>query len=339
MEHIDLILEQYLPSSTTLVDGRNQRRLVSGRGDVSVDLQITTELPQIFRDEILASGRQLDEFRVYGSVGQINFPLAKVPWVAALRRDITNSTTHGYYVVLLFREDMTGSVLSLNQGFTQFQRNFGTDLLAKRKIKEAAALALTYLDVPSEFIKGEIDLGATGDLGSGHERGAIVSKSYPPGAPTPEEFSQDFRLLLGLNDTLFKRLGPSISNVLPPAAEDDFQEAAGALSRKRAKKQEYHEPPPGPISLPEQRKRANGSGYVRDPAVSGAAIARSGYLCALDGSHRSFISRTTEQNFVEAHHLLPMQFQQEFTASLDVVENIAVLMPNLSSNASSWDIK
>jgi 5-methylcytosine-specific restriction protein A len=134
-------------------------------------------------------------------------------------------------------------------------------------------------------------------------------------------------LLLGLNDTLFKRLGPSISNVLPPAAEDDFQEAAGALSRKRAKKQEYHEPPPGPIPLPEQRKRANGSGYVRDPAVSGAAIARSGYLCALDGSHRSFISRTTEQNFVEAHHLLPMQFQQEFTASLDVVENIAVLCP------------
>ena len=73
MEHIDLILEQYLPSSTTLVDGRNQRRLVSGRGDVSVDLQITTELPQIFRDEILASGRQLDEFEFTDLWGRSTF--------------------------------------------------------------------------------------------------------------------------------------------------------------------------------------------------------------------------------------------------------------------------
>ena len=33
-------------------------------------------------------------------------------------------------------------------------------------------------------------------------------------------------------------------------------------------------------------------------------------------------------NFVEAHHLVPMQFQEHFESSLDVLENVVVLCPN-----------
>lgn len=94
MEEIDRVLERYIPTSTQVVDGRVQRRKVSGTNEIGADLQIRQTLPLI-RSEIEKSGRYPNSFRVYGSVGQINFPLAKVPWVSALRRNITTSTERG----------------------------------------------------------------------------------------------------------------------------------------------------------------------------------------------------------------------------------------------------
>jgi 5-methylcytosine-specific restriction enzyme A len=117
-------------------------------------------------------------------------------------------------------------------------------------------------------------------------------------------------------------------NALPAAAEGDFQEAANALSRKVGKPTGYEDPPPGPVPLPKKTQRPGGAGYNRDPKVSSAAIEKAKYLCGIDSAHRTFVSRTTRQNFVEAHHLVPMQFQSEFNASLDVVENVVVLCPN-----------
>jgi 5-methylcytosine-specific restriction protein A len=119
MEEIDSVLKKYPDSSTEIVSGKSQRRRVSSDETHGGDYQIKTELPELVRNIIKESGRSLEQFRVYGSVGQINFPIAKVPWVSALKRDITTSTERGYYIVLLFREDMKGCVLSLNQGFTQ----------------------------------------------------------------------------------------------------------------------------------------------------------------------------------------------------------------------------
>lgn len=71
---------------------------------------------------------------------------------------------------------MAGCVLSLNQGFTQYQDLCGADSLAERKLKEGATLAASYLDVPPGFIKGEIDHAATGDLGRGYERERSLAK-------------------------------------------------------------------------------------------------------------------------------------------------------------------
>jgi len=56
---------------------------------------------------------------VKGSIGQGNW--AAIPWLAILDRRITTSTTHGLYVVFLFRSDMRGVYLTLNQGVTRFR--------------------------------------------------------------------------------------------------------------------------------------------------------------------------------------------------------------------------
>lgn len=40
-----------------------------------------------------------------------------------------------------------------------------------------------------------------------------------------------------------------------------------------------------------------------------------------------FTSKTTGENYVKAHHLIPMQFQDQFENSLDVEANIISLCP------------
>jgi 5-methylcytosine-specific restriction protein A len=222
---------------------------------------------------------------------------------------------------------MAGCVLSLNQGYTQFKTAFGTDALAAAKILESAAVALTYLNMPDNFIAGPIDLAATGNLGVGYERGAIASVAYHAHEQvTPEKFLADFSLLLDAYDVLRQRIGPNIVDAASPATEDDFQEAATALS-KPSKSYIYTPPPPGPVTPPPKSTRSGGSGYKRDPRVAGAAISGSGYLCEIDAGHVSFPARATKKNFVEAHHLIPLQFQDQFGASLDVLENIIALCP------------
>lgn len=54
----------------------------------------------------------------------------------------------------------------------------------------------------------------------------------------------------------------------------------------------------------------------------------SGYLCQVNQSHETFIAASTQNPFVEGHHIIPLQFQNEFKYSLDVYANILVLCPN-----------
>ncbi len=82
------------------------------------------------------------------------------------------------------------------------------------------------------------------------------------------------------------------------------------------------------LKLPQKTKLAESSSWVRDPKIAALAIEQSGHSCAVDKNHYSFISNRSGKNFVEAHHLIPMEFQDSFSVSIDVPENILVLCPN-----------
>jgi 5-methylcytosine-specific restriction enzyme A len=149
---------------------------------------------------------------------------------------------------------MNGYVLSLNQGFTEFEAAFGTADLAFRKVREAAILAASYLDVPDGFIRGEIDLDASRNLGKGYEQGAIVSKAYAASLDVSvDQLSSDLISLLEPYDVLHEKLGSDILHAIPPAEEGDFQEAAAALSTKPPDKS-YKAPPAGPVPTPSARR-------------------------------------------------------------------------------------
>lgn len=67
------------------------------------------------------------------------------------------------------------------------------------------------------------------------------------------------------------------------------------------------------------------SSYKRDVKTSKNAIVIARYLCEIDQNHKNFTSRVTEKNYVEAHHLIPMEYQDDFESSIDVEANIVSL--------------
>ncbi|WP_331283392.1 HNH endonuclease [Exiguobacterium sp. KJ 601] len=52
-----------------------------------------------------------------------------------------------------------------------------------------------------------------------------------------------------------------------------------------------------------------------------------GFLCEFDASHSTFISRVSDRNYVEAHHLIPLGCQEHFLNSLNVRANVVSLCP------------
>ncbi len=57
------------------------------------------------------------------------------------------------------------------------------------------------------------------------------------------------------------------------------------------------------------------------------AIVMAGHLCEMDASHKTFISESTNNWYMEGHHALPMSAQNSFPVSLDVYANIICLCP------------
>lgn len=71
--------------------------------------------------------------------------------------------------------------------------------------------------------------------------------------------------------------------------------------------------------------------YKRNPLLGKIAIQKSYYCCEINTHHETFTSERTNKNFMEAHHLVPVKYQQkiwnEYGINVDCVENIVSLCP------------
>lgn len=76
---------------------------------------------------------------------------------------------------------------------------------------------------------------------------------------------------------------------------------------------------------PSYRNVNNKKIWNRNPNIASEAIANNGYCCEVNKEHQHFTSKFNGQNYVEAHHLVPMKFQERFDYSLDVYANIVSL--------------
>lgn len=67
--------------------------------------------------------------------------------------------------------------------------------------------------------------------------------------------------------------------------------------------------------------------YERNPKIGAQAIQLAQFRCHINSNHQFFQSKRTHENYVEAHHLIPIAFQGLFSYGIDEVENIVTLCP------------
>jgi 5-methylcytosine-specific restriction protein A len=268
--------------------------------------------------ELKTQAKLTSDFIIEGSIGAGN--IAEIPWVGVFDKDITETAQTGYYIVFLFKSNMSGFYLSLNQGWTQYKDRYDDLKEAKLEIKKSAEKAQTILRTTLDFDIGPIELGAMGDLGKGYELGNICSVYYAiDSVIDDDDIVNSLRSLMAVYRELKGLVGTDIFNIKSVASEEDYQEQAQSTDGKSI--------PEGPIKKPENSLSRSNASWSRDPGIAKVALEKAGYLCLVDTSHTTFTSKANGKQFVEAHHLVPMEHQGKFDYSLDVPENIVALCP------------
>ena len=74
-----------------------------------------------------------------------------------------------------------------------------------------------------------------------------------------------------------------------------------------------------------------GRRFITNPLLGKIAIKKAYYCCEKDVDHKTFKSKKTNKDYMEAHHLVPICFQQliwdKYKINIDYVENIVSLCP------------
>ncbi|MBK5201147.1 MAG: HNH endonuclease [Spirochaetaceae bacterium] len=68
-------------------------------------------------------------------------------------------------------------------------------------------------------------------------------------------------------------------------------------------------------------------GAKRDRIIVNQVMHAEGYLCEIDIHHKTFVAKSTNRPYMEAHHLIPLSLQYNVNKSLDVYANLVVLCP------------
>lgn len=190
MQNIFLnILDQYL--AATLSPFKNNQ----------LAQYIRTDTKKIIEASV---GLDTTKYRVHGSAGQGQW--AVIPWIAVFDLDITKNATQGYYIVYLFTADMKGVYLSLNQGWTYYENEYGGKL-GLEKIHEVASMLQRNLVISEKgFTQEAISLNvpksyspSTQLQAKGYQFGHIAGKYYSGDKmPNDEELRKDLLAMLGL---------------------------------------------------------------------------------------------------------------------------------------------
>jgi MrcB-like, N-terminal domain len=136
------------------------------------------------------------------SLGQGSW--ARIPWFAFLDRRETKGTSGGVYVIYLFRQDMSGVYLTLNQGITKEKEARGVKD-GRHFVRQRAGVLrqLCKTLVPIGFsLTDDIDLHSDGSVGVDYRCGTIAQKFYASKTiPGDEILHHDLEHALRVYDT------------------------------------------------------------------------------------------------------------------------------------------
>lgn len=83
----------------------------------------------------------------------------------------------------------------------------------------------------------------------------------------------------------------------------------------------------GPKKKSVKKQNIVGVSYPRNVVESVAAKKRANYTCEISHTHHTFKNAADHQNYIEAHHLIPMAAQDYFDYTIDFADNIVTLCP------------
>ncbi|MCU5395971.1 hypothetical protein CN639_23990 [Bacillus toyonensis] len=280
--------------------------------------------------EAIVKGLHLDEekYTVQGSVGMTKW--AYTPWVSIFDKEITQTAQKGFYVVYLFRKDLKGFYLSLNQGTMHIEDKYKGHKPRGKMREIAKSLRGDLIYNKEKFPLEEIELAADNPNPKNYMAAHICGKYYDASnIPSDEKLFSDLEELLAVYLQLKSlMMGKSIEEMhdfyLQEEEIEDIKYQSDILVARPRTTKITKKPQP----LPEETIKRGKKIWKRDSSIAKEALQEANFLCELDPTHLTFKSKVTNENFVEAHHLIPMKQQSEFHWSLDVPGNIMSLCPN-----------
>lgn len=151
------------------------------------------------------------QMKVVPSAGKGNW--ANVPWISLLDPRETTTTQKGVYIVYLFRGDMSGVYVTLNQGVTELK-----DLPAQEQTRElnrraqAIRAQVPALAAAGFALDNQIALKSSTPLGAKYEPSTIAHKLYAADAlPDPDTLAADLGALLDAYASYLDHQGGAVS--------------------------------------------------------------------------------------------------------------------------------
>ena len=188
---------------------------------------IRVGVKQIINDQANLNANQ---YLVEGSAGRGAWAI--IPWIAIFDKEVTTTASKGYDIVYLFCEDMSGVYLSLNQGWTHYEKEYGVKA-GLQEIDKVSSMWRSQLNIPDNYLSTKIDLKVLNsysrsvlEKARGYELGHICGKFYD-GANLPDSTTliQDLRHMLLIYTQLKKQLlGPVRNSYLSLV---DYKEGNG----------------------------------------------------------------------------------------------------------------
>ena len=248
------------------------------------------------------------------------------PAITVFDTSVTRNADFGYYVACVLDPVGKNLHIALVQGWAQYENKYGK-AVGTTEMEKATAHARELLG--DEIVKFEKkdQLGenlATLSLFPAHS--SICSIEYGTNAlPSDTQLKNDLTKMLRTYAVLRERSGMNLGAVGLFDQEDETEESRYQML---ANSREPLTPPNATKNLRrDPLERGEHKTYGRDPETAMHALKNAGHACEADNAHRSFKVKNADWMYMEAHHLIPMERQDDFRATLDVEQNIVSLCP------------
>lgn len=211
------------------------KNYLNSRNEQFANHHIAAVLRRYFPKDLENLTENSNYYKFTGSAGQGNWTHS--PWVAVFNKKITESAQSGYYIVYLFREDMKGVYISLNQGMTDLRTQTSNNAKTKEILRSRASDFRHKLQgyLTDQFLD-EIDLGVVNSPNAPfYEAGNIIAKYYSAeNLPSEDVLEADFREFLSFYDLL---AGESVLTIIEDVnviedAQNRFIDLIKKLSNK-----------------------------------------------------------------------------------------------------------